>query len=283
VGVGNVPGGPGATGGYITYGGETAQTYQAGAAGGGGGGGSQGGDESIESGRGGGSGGISRDQQGGKGGEGATRPGDYRPATSGATASGKGGNGGRAFYASGGGGGGGGVAFPGGYFGGGGGGGGGSRESGGDGGPGGDGAMQIAKWQVAPAKGLYVVGNGHPVVRFAANLSQAAMFPAVMPRQYAGGTLDVTLMWSGRYYMGCTWFVATERHYDGYYLLWRQFTAPAAVYAVTNVNVPDSATYTKLVIPSPCFAGEHFRLIVQADPYGADVYLHSIELRESRF
>lgn len=134
--------------------------------------------------------------------------------------------------------------------------------------------------------------NSHLVGSFAAAVSSYLMFEGVLPRNYAGGGLTLTLWWlaasatSGT----CQWAAAIERHQDGTTNLTsddfaaEQSAAPTApgtagIVKATTIAFTNGAQMDSLA------AGEAFRLKVRRNNTGDTMtgaaMLLKVEIKES--
>lgn len=135
--------------------------------------------------------------------------------------------------------------------------------------------------------------NQHPVLDFDASADESAMFEGVMPRNYDGGDLIVTLMWMASTAVAgdVVWDVAWERHEDDAFDL--DADGFAAVQSVTDTcaNVSGELSYPTITFTNvqadSIAAGESFRLKVTRDADNAnddmagDAELFKVEIRES--
>lgn len=134
--------------------------------------------------------------------------------------------------------------------------------------------------------------NGHPCLKFDATTQEAAVFSAVLPRNYAGGGITVYLHWATTATSGTIgWDVAFERIGDGQQdidsdsFATAQTITAATVPAtsgnldITSVAVTNGANLDSIAI------GELFRIRIRRDvandDAAADAELYAVELKET--
>lgn len=136
--------------------------------------------------------------------------------------------------------------------------------------------------------------NFHPILDFNEDTDEAAVFSAVLPRNYAGGGITAYIHWSadGVIAGDVVWNIAFERIGDGQQdvdvddfaaVQTVTDTAPGTDGFVTIANIPftDGAQIDSIAV------GELFRLMIsrdadsQSDDMAADAELHAVELKET--
>jgi len=136
------------------------------------------------------------------------------------------------------------------------------------------------------------VRNGRLVLDFDDTVAEAAIFPAIMPRNYAGGGLTVSLHWAATSAVTGTggWTVEFERigtaqdlDFDDFAAV--QTVAAIAVPATAGVPVASTVAVADGVNMDSIVVGEWFRLRiardVTADTAVGDLELGAIEIRET--
>lgn len=136
--------------------------------------------------------------------------------------------------------------------------------------------------------------NGHPVLDFDTTTQEAAIFSGVMPRNYAGGGITVSLTWSASTATTGTggWDVTFERigaaqqdiDADGFATA--QTVTAATVNATSgNTSVTSVAITAGAAGTDSIAAGEAFRLRVRRDvtndSAAGDLELLGVEIRET--
>jgi len=134
--------------------------------------------------------------------------------------------------------------------------------------------------------------NGHPVLDYDDSVAEDGVFSDVMPRNYAGGGITVTLMWAATISTSgdVKWNVAFERMEEGHDLDVDSF---ATAQTVTNTTAGSSGAlkYTEITFTAGQIdgiaVGETYRLKVTrdagvvADTMSGDAELRAVELKES--
>ena len=136
--------------------------------------------------------------------------------------------------------------------------------------------------------------NQHPVLDFDAATDEDAIFGSVLPRNYSGGGLTITLIWMASTAItgAVVWNTAIERHQDDVDDLDADsFAAASAVTATTasasGESAYDTTTHTSGAQMDSLAAGESFRLKVTrdannvADDMAGDAELLRVEIRET--
>lgn len=136
--------------------------------------------------------------------------------------------------------------------------------------------------------------NTHPVLDFDPTTDETIYFEGVLPRNYDGGGVTVTLMWMASTAVAgdVVWDVAWERHQDDAFDLDADGFAAAQSVTDTCANVSGELSY-----PTRAFTdgaqmdsvavGESFRLSVMRDANNAsdtmagDAELFKVEIRET--
>lgn len=136
--------------------------------------------------------------------------------------------------------------------------------------------------------------NGHLVLDFDDTTGESAHFAALLPRQYGGGGLTVTLVWmatsatSGN----VVWTAAFERHADDATDLDADhFAAPVSIVAGA-ASAAGEPRYTEMAFDDGepmggLLAGESFRLRIardadhESDTLSGDAELLRVEIRET--
>ena len=137
--------------------------------------------------------------------------------------------------------------------------------------------------------------NGHPVLDFDAAADESAIFTGVLPRNYAGGGLTITLIWAATSATTgtCRWATAIERIDTGQDLDSDGF-ATANTTGATAPGTSGAPAYTSIAHTSGAqmdslAAGEAFRLKVTRDADGTsgtddmtgDAELIGVEIKET--
>lgn len=135
--------------------------------------------------------------------------------------------------------------------------------------------------------------NAHPVLEFDTTTQEAAIFTAILPRNYAGGGITVYLHWMAASAITGTigWDVAFERMSDATTDLDADSFATAqtvtaatvpgttGVVEVTNVAVSNGANMDSIAV------GESFRLRIRRDvandSAAGDAQLLAVEMKET--
>jgi len=138
------------------------------------------------------------------------------------------------------------------------------------------------------------VRNGHLVLAFDTTTQQTAIFAGVMPRNYAGGGLTVTLAWmaatavAGNIGWGITFERMNPANHDLDIDAWatEQLLAPVTVDATAGkVTVAGVAIVAGAAGTDGIAAGDAFRLRVRRDVANdnaaGDAHLISIEIKET--
>jgi hypothetical protein len=136
--------------------------------------------------------------------------------------------------------------------------------------------------------------NQHPVLDFDSATDEDAIFGSVLPRNYAGGGLTITLVWMASTAVAdeVVWNTSIERHQDDVDDLDADsFAAVSAVTATTasasGETAYDVTTHTSGAQMDSLAAGESFRLKVTRDANNAsddmagDAELLRVEVRET--
>ena len=136
--------------------------------------------------------------------------------------------------------------------------------------------------------------NQHPVLDFDAAADEDAIFGSVLPRNYAGGGLTITLVWlaSTAIVDNVVWNTAIERHQDDVDDLDADSFAAASAVTATTASASgepayDTITHTSGAQMDSLAVGEAFRLKVTRDANNAsdtmagDAELLRVEIRET--
>lgn len=117
--------------------------------------------------------------------------------------------------------------------------------------------------------------NGHPVLDFDASADESAIFTGILPSNYAGGGLDIVLIWAGSSATSgtCRWATAIERVEDEGTDMDADSFATANTAGATAPGTSGAVQYTTIAHTSGAqmdslAAGEAFRLKVTRDADG---------------
>ena len=140
----------------------------------------------------------------------------------------------------------------------------------------------------------YGLRNSHPVLKFDSGTNLDAIFAGILPRQYAGGGITVTIQWvaatdtSG----DCVWLASFERmdsggqdiDSDGFA---GTQTATSTANATSGVAIYTAITFTDGAQMASLASGEAFRLkvtrdaVAGGDTMAGDAQLLAVELIET--
>lgn len=128
--------------------------------------------------------------------------------------------------------------------------------------------------------------NSVPVLDFDASADESAVFGGVLPANYAGGGLTVTLVWmcTSATTGTCTWEVAIERHEDDAFDIDADGFAAANTADGTAASATGEQQYTNITFTDGAdmdslAAGESFRLkVTRNQDSGTDDIASDVEL-----
>ena len=137
--------------------------------------------------------------------------------------------------------------------------------------------------------------NGHPVLDFDASTDESAIFSGILPRNYGGGGLTVTIYWMATSATsGATrWQAAIERMDTGTDLDSDSFasaqSAGTTASATSGAQVSTAIAFTSGAQMDSLAAGEPFRLKINRDADGTtgtdnmtgDAELLAVEIKET--
>jgi hypothetical protein len=134
--------------------------------------------------------------------------------------------------------------------------------------------------------------NSHPVLDFNAATEQAALFTGVLPRNYSGAGVTITIRWGATSATtgSCVWGVAFERITGGLDINSDDFAAEKTAFNTTN-STPGVETITSITFAHSelggVIAADTFRFKVarkstdENDTMAGDAELLAIEIMET--
>jgi hypothetical protein len=140
--------------------------------------------------------------------------------------------------------------------------------------------------------------NGHPCLDFDASVDENALWTSVLPRNYAGGGITITLIWAATSDTNtahlCRWTTAIERCEDNGTDLDADSFATANTTGANPRGTSGALTYTTIAHTNGAqmdsvAVGEMFRLKVTRDGDGTsgtddmtgDAELYAVEIKET--
>lgn len=132
-----------------------------------------------------------------------------------------------------------------------------------------------ASSQPATNPATFVVRNNHLLLAFDTTTQETAYFGGVIPPSYAGGDIEVTIVWlaASATTGDCRWAVAFERHQDDAFDLDADGFAADIEATSTAASASGEPQYATLTFTQAAAdgvaAGESFRLRVRRDPADA--------------